>query len=552
MNARPDPAGPSIAFLLPPVQSFFMPYSAPAVLAAWAQDRHRARTLVVDSGLDWLVGEIRRSPVAGAALEALRLPGSYRDLAAISRAYRDAREALEELCAPWSPERVEISGRYHPPTSFATWAELREAVQPSRPSMFDDYYAHTLVPRLVKFRPDIIALSVPFDWMLFPTLRLATVLRQHLGHAQVVVGGHAITRVWHERNAEFFDLLQAQWLAGPDGEGALDHLVQHVVGGREPPDDGPLQRVPARSAPARRRSGDLPEFLSTPLAPDYSDIPLSSYLRPRPILPVPASDGCFFGTCRFCSRQRTDQSVPFVERSAAQVAAIMRELAERHGASQFVLAEDIVSHRFMLGLARHLEGTGLTWFCEATFKASMARRLTGEDCDLLFRGGCRVVLNGLESGSARVRRAMGCPVDIDEYERNLTRLAAAGIVPYVTMIFGYPGETVDELRESIAVMKRHVHHAVFASSRFWVVPGTSLAAELSDRPGTTCVRRGVLDGGLAFHADDTVAEAEADRILWDEMPGLFGPLPQFVRSIPVLMQLLDKLDVAARVRRGAE
>jgi radical SAM superfamily enzyme YgiQ (UPF0313 family) len=543
MTAWPHSAPTSIALILPPVQSFFMPYSAPAVLAARLKEQHGARTLVVDCGIDWLMSEMQKSPDASNAFAALRLPASYRDLTTISRAYFDAEQALETICAPWLPEQVELSGRYHPPMSFQTWETLRDAANSAQPTIFDRYYADILLPQLSAFDPDIVALSVPFDWMLFPTVRLASLLRQRLHRAQIATGGHAISRMWHERHKEFFDMLMAHWVAGPDGELAMDHLVKYVLEGSEPPPNGLLLRLPTGELPPRQRSADKPALLTSELAPDYSDLSLSSYLRPQPILPVPTSDGCFFGGCRFCSRQRTDQSVPYVERPARQVAATMKELAKRHGGHEFILAEDIVSHRFMLDLARQLEGTGLTWFCEATFKAGMVRRLTDEDCRLLFRGGCRLILNGLESGSARIRDSMGCPVDIDEYERNLSRLVDAGIVPYVTMIFGYPGETVNDLRESVAVMKRHVHHAVFSSSRFWVVPGTSLSEELLEKPGTSCVRRGVLDGGLEFSAVDTVGAAEADRILREELSGLFGPFPQFVRSIPVLMQLLSKLDV---------
>lgn len=539
----------AVALVLPPVQSFTMPYSAPAVLAAWLQERFAARTLVVDAGVEWLTRAVAGTE-ATEVLEDLRAPQTYRDMWSVRDAHLAAQRMLDELCAPYAPERVELSGRYSTgPTP--TWEAVRAHLDLRRPSVFDDYVLASLIPRLDRFGAQIVGLSVPFDWMLLPTLRLTRLLATWRPDLEIVVGGHAVSRMWYEGNAEYFDLLEAGWVCVGDGQEAFTDLLRHLDDAIPLLPGGPLVRLPAQRL-AAPRPGGRPGFLDDTTLPDFTDLELSAYLRPTPILPVPASDGCFFGACRFCSRQRSDQSVPYVERSPEQVAATMSGLADRHGVRQFILAEDILSHRFLLRLATELRGTPLTWFCEASFKAKLARRLTEEDCRLLHDGGSRLILNGLESASARMRDRMGCPVDIDDFDRTTVRLVEAGIVPYITMIFGYPGETSRDVRESAEFMRRHAHHAVFATSRYSIVPGTALADELAARPEVSCIRHDVLDGGLEMLADDTADAEQADRILTTALPGLFGPAAQYLRSIPVLMQMLDPVPRVPALRSTAE
>jgi anaerobic magnesium-protoporphyrin IX monomethyl ester cyclase len=535
--------GPAVALILPPTQSFFMPYSSVAALAAWLQQDMRARTLVIDAGLDWLswaaAGSGRQE-----VLDALKREPAYRDAESLRHAYEAATGAVRDLCAPWMPEHVDLAGQYHPGRTFDSWPEVFEAAhRPIGTGLFDAYVMEVLIPQLQEFGPGIVGLSVPFDWMIFPTIRLAHLLTRAGAAPELIIGGHAVTRLWHDHEDGFFQRIDAGWFGLVDGEGAFRDLVEILAGGSLADGDegrdgsSPLIRLPASPSADdvnRERAGAL----GSAIVPDYSDLPIDRYLRPAPILPVPASDGCFFGRCRFCSRQRADQAVHYVERAPSQVADVMRELSRRHGCSQFILAEDIVTHRFMLGLADALRDTELTWFCEASFKANLARRLTEPDCATLYAGGCRLILNGLESASARVRDAMDCPVDQDLFDRNLANLVAAGIVPYVTMIFGYPGETPADVRTSAEYIRRQSIHSIFACSMFWVVPQTDVAREAAQDVSARLSRASVLDGGFGYSAAHTVSRDDVSGIINEVLPGLFAPFATFIRAIPVLMQLL--------------
>ena len=528
-----------VALVLPPVQSFLMPYAAPAVLASSLKERYAAETLVVDCGIEWLWSEVaaQGDMAASEMLSKLQHSETYSDALSLRSAFLQAEQILQNICQPWAPELVHLSGRYEPPAHYTNWEEVDRSLSLTRHRLFDRYFQRELIPKLRRMQPQIIGLSIPFDWMVWPAMRLARWLRRCIPDTEIIVAGHAIQRLWHEGEAEFFNTICAHWAAVGDSKQALMDLVEFLSSGDSPLEESPLIRLPLKGSPLRPSFQESKSYAGASV-PDFSDLELARYLRPQPILPIPSSDGCFFGRCRFCSRQRSDQNIPYVERSSIDVAESMKRLADQTGTKQFILAGDILSHRFLLSLAQALEREGFTWFCLSTFKGAMARRLSQEDCHLLYRGGCRLILNGLESGSARIRELMGCPTDQDDYDRTLTQLVSAGITPYVTIIFGYPGETIADLMETVSYIQERLNHVVFAASHFQLVPGTPLSQKLLSQPGAVYCQKSVLEGGLECQGPGVAKREMIDRVLDRELRGMFGSFPEFLRSIPVMMQLL--------------
>lgn len=536
----------SIAFLLPPTQSFFMAYSAPAVLASRAEARLNARTLVADTGIHWLNWSLSRPECPSTtrkAITKLRDPESYTDMAALRRTYDAAEDAIAAMCSPFSPERVDLSGVYYPRSQYQDWQAAFAASQSEKPHLFDEYIQECLVPQLRSFGPDIVALSLPFDWMIFPTMRLTRLLRGALPHqTKIILGGHAVERLWQEEHTGFFDRIEADFAAVGDGDRSLRDLAMFVVGEQQLPADSPLMPLAVKrdgsTAPTPTRTVAPRSIAIFDAVPNYPDADIALYLRPEPILSVPVSEGCYYGRCTFCSRQRRDQSVGYVERRGADVARAMLRLGSRYHCRQFIFAEDIVSHRFMRELSGELDGTDTEWFAEASFKSKLSRGCDAAYFRSLHSGGARLILNGLESASPSVQQAMGCPTDLDRYTAVMMAMDQAGIVPYVTMVFGYPTESRHDVELSAAFMRKHIDRMVFACSRFWAIAGTPLMSQLRTQNSGVLRRASVLTGGYTYSSADTLPAEAADQILHHEVPGLFEPFAHFLRTIPTLMYVI--------------
>ena len=170
----------------------------------------------------------------------------------------------------------------------------------------------------------------------------------------------------------------------------------------------------------------------------------------------------------------------------------MTSLSDSYGAKQFILADDIVTHRLMKNLSRLIieNQMDFQWFCEASFKESMVN-LSKEEATMLYEGGCRIILNGLESGSDKIRNKMGITVDAAKYSKTMHNLSSSGVIPYTTIIFGYPGEDYDSLHQTISYIKHHMDEVVFATSRFYALEGIPLMDELLKNDDACCKRSSI-------------------------------------------------------------
>jgi hypothetical protein len=186
--------------------------------------------------------------------------------------------------------------------------------------------------------------------------------------------------------------------------------------------------------------------------PDFAGLPLDKYLTPKPVLPLRTTRGCYYGKCAFCSV--SFGAAPCVSvLPAAQLADQMLELSRRHRLRHVYFVDEAIPPRILRELPPLLErqGAGLDWGGCVRFEPDIGR----EEREAMRRGGCRLHLLGLESGSARVLRAMHKNETPDGMAHVLADNRAAGIWNHVFCFFGFPGETAAEADETLRFVRAH-------------------------------------------------------------------------------------------------
>ncbi|MGB0064177.1 MAG: radical SAM protein [Terracidiphilus sp.] len=165
---------------------------------------------------------------------------------------------------------------------------------------------------------------------------------------------------------------------------------------------------------------------------------------------IVASRGCPF-RCNWCAKPIFGNK--FVLRSPDSVAAEMRLLKFTYGIDHLWFADDI------FGLNRH-------WVQEFAhsvharhaalpFKIQCrADLLIPETVEALKQAGCEEVWMGAESGSQAILNAMDKGLTVAAIEQARERLANAGIRAAFFLQFGYPGESLAEIEETIALVRR--------------------------------------------------------------------------------------------------
>jgi radical SAM superfamily enzyme YgiQ (UPF0313 family) len=534
-----------VALMLPPIQSFHIPYSAPSIIASWIQKKYKAKTLVIDCGIEWLWSEIRNNFAENSknfkSIKDLQRIETYRNLKTLRHVYEHAEETLKIICEAWSPERVKIDGKYIAPKKYSDWNDVAEALEKNLAGLFDRYIDFYLIPKLKNFRPQIIGLSIPYIWMLFPAMRLIKKLRDVSKDTTIVIGGHVVRRLWLEKQVKFFKIVGAHWAALKFGEYALDALIAYLKGKNPNFEKVSLVKLPVNNCNDIYLSPkERPPYLSGGIIADFSDLDLNLYLRVSPLIPIPVSEGCFYGKCKFCTRNVV-QNIHYYEKSPQEIAKQMKNIANKTKTKEFILAGDNISTHFLLGLAKclSLNKNCFKWYCETSFKSQFAGILSLKDCQLLHKGGCRVILNGLESGSERIRSLMNCPVNIKKYDKTIHNLVTAGIIPFVTLIVGYPGETYNDLKQTINYVKRNLNIAVFSFSHFCLEVGTPIEKEFENRFNFNELNHNIPSCKINFKEKKSLIKKKIDDQLIKELGGLFGNFQSFLRSIPTIMQLVS-------------
>jgi anaerobic magnesium-protoporphyrin IX monomethyl ester cyclase len=162
-----------------------------------------------------------------------------------------------------------------------------------------------------------------------------------------------------------------------------------------------------------------------------------------------ASRGCPY-QCNWCARPIYGDS--FHLRSAGSVAGEMKELRESAGADHLWFADDVfgLNRHWVTELADAVEQQGAA----VPFKIqSRVNLITAETASALRRAGCTEVWMGVESGSQKILDAMEKGTRVEQIPPAREHLRRQGIRACFFLQLGYPGETWDDLQETIELVR---------------------------------------------------------------------------------------------------
>lgn len=206
---------------------------------------------------------------------------------------------------------------------------------------------------------------------------------------------------------------------------------------------------------------------------DYSYIKKYAYYPGGAIIPVMSSKGCYYRKCRFCSNTHFNRTFSF--RSAENVFRDMLSANKELGVSQFRLVDESVPPRILKDLAEIIKSrrSNFEWGGSTRFE----RWFIDKDAfSRLYRGGCRFLFLGLESGSQRVLDIMGKGTSVTTATKIIKGLKAQGIKTHISILLGYPGEEpadisktehlVYSLEKYIDIIEVNLFELVYGSQTF--------------------------------------------------------------------------------------
>lgn len=192
-----------------------------------------------------------------------------------------------------------------------------------------------------------------------------------------------------------------------------------------------------------------------------------------------ASRGCPY-RCNWCAKPIYGNR--FHSRSAGNVAREMALLKTEYGAEHLWFADDIfgIKNSWVLDLANQVERLGAA----VPFKMQTRADLMREDVAFAFRrAGCSEAWLGVESGSQKILDAMDKGLRVDQVVKAREHLRHAGIRTGFFLQFGYSGETWNDIRKTIELVRLTKPEDIGVSVAY-PLPGTAFHAQVREQLGS--------------------------------------------------------------------
>jgi anaerobic magnesium-protoporphyrin IX monomethyl ester cyclase len=319
-----------------------------------------------------------------------------------------------------------------------------------------------------------LAVSLVTGPMIRETVQMAREVKRLYPRLPIILGG------WHP------SLLPDQTLAAEyvdvvvvgQGEDALLEVVQHIEAGES------LGGIPGVGY---KRDGRIVFNPSRPLRP-LKEMPPKAYhladfdayerVCGRRWAMYTSSLACPYN-CGYC----TNDGVYGRKWNALEPDQVVEEttaLVSRYRLELLWIVDDnfLIDRERAIGIAEGLVRRGVKFGWSIQASTNLVIRLSVEELKLLRRSGLTQVSQGADTGSLKMMHLMNKDFqDLDTIYEAAEKLTAAGIRPSFNLIFGYPGETEKERRESVALMMnicRRYPGAEFWTNIFTPYPGSPI------------------------------------------------------------------------------
>lgn len=327
------------------------------------------------------------------------------------------------------------------------------------------FWTRRLREAMAQSQAQLVGISCVFTMSHEMTLRIARAVKADSPAMPVVVGGVHVTNApaivlaeaggavdflsLYEADASFADALD--FANGKAGAECLSQLATQV--------EGRMVALSGRRPPSPVEIEVVPRFRDLPLG-RYSEVgELGTFRHWREpgtrCGAIMSNRGCR-AHCTFCS-VRSFHGPGVRGRSVDSVIAEIADLKDRYGITHIVWLDDDLFYDEKRAIALFNEmvrrGLGVTWDASNGIIASAAAAHP-ELIDAAAASGCIGMYFGIESGNPQILRKVRKPSSVKHYlkvgelMRRQPQIFTRGF-----MIMGFPGETIGQMKDTIAVAR---------------------------------------------------------------------------------------------------
>ncbi len=293
--------------------------------------------------------------------------------------------------------------------------------------------------------PEFIGFSIMYPKQTLLSLALAKFLHCTLSlpgriKPMIVMGGAMISALYGEEILQSCPFVDAVFSG--EGEKGLEMLCTGQ-------DFSKILGLTYRGAAGivKNKKADTISLNKLPL-PDFSDLNLSSYFNPEPVVPVVFSRGCKWRKCRFCAHNLSYSG--YRQHNEIQFVDYLSKLNSQSNIRYFYFADQYLDVPDMKILAEEIINRGLNIYFHIMGRPT--NDYTPEILQILFRAGCRWISWGVESGSQRLLDVSQKGTSVEIIRNVIKNSHRAGISNLLMLIFGLPTSRDEDFDATIALI----------------------------------------------------------------------------------------------------
>lgn len=362
------------------------------------------------------------------------------------------------------------------PPSFDPLAE-----ELARPPNVYEQMMFELADELFPKDLDLACFTCPFPGNLVGALLLGRWMGTHRPNAKRAFGGgYPSTELRELEEPRVFDYMD--YVVIDDGELPLKQICARLEGRTEEPLHNTFVR---ENGVVRFEKSDLPAipFKDFP-TPDYGGFKLEKYIhmvfRENIVqrasegtwLKITAAHGCYWKKCTFC-----DITLPYIAdydpMPAQRLADQMDALHAETGLSGFHFTDEAAPPGLLVDLSLELvrRGRNYHWWGNVRYD----RAFEPDRCKLLAAAGMMLVTGGIEVASDAVLEKIVKGISVVQVTKVLQALAEAGIAAHAYLIYGFPGETLQDTVNGLETIRQLMRAGLLVNAVYHQLSATAHA-----------------------------------------------------------------------------
>lgn len=350
-------------------------------------------------------------------------------------------EAFETISACFYPTRISLE-EYSMSYNAGSSKSIRKAIFDELHNPYIKFYRECVIPE-INPKIDLIGISILGEQQIIPGITLAAMIKTRFSEIRIVIGGGVFTNFTEnvEKWGHMFDFFD--YIILYEGEETLFRLIKSIENEEDITQINNLIYKNKDNQIVIQRINQIEDPIEISV-PCFDGFLLDDYFSPGRVIPFAITrQKCNWNKCAFCVHD-TSISNHFQMKNVKKTVEEIRFLKNKYETDTFdLLIENGLDEELVLLFSKELNEQKINIKWRAHFRL---QKLI--DFKILKESGCYALFCGVESGSDRVLKEMKKGIKVEQYEKSLKYMMEAGIWTRISLIIGFPKETLNDLLQT--------------------------------------------------------------------------------------------------------